>query len=381
MVNLERLDKRYSSRESLGKREQFQGNRNWEGKLLLVFWEGLGDAIVSIPAIRLVRHYYQKANLGVVAWNESQEEIFNTLGLEIAIERLSSEILGKGLRKDKKNLLKLPINLIEVFKNITDYDVVASVVSGKSFEFLRIVIGIVDSFGMAERFPIFLPSPHVTQLSGKEKYIADSLQEQIRKMLGIEIDLSFSPALEIGEHYKTFARNFYESSFPKDSRVVVLNFLTGDKNKNFPLEKFLELGGKLISNFDVYNLGVNFNARQEIFMKEQLKERILFFKSKSIMEVGAIIERADLYIGGDTGLSHFAYAVRTPSLVFFGPTISSTWLPEDRQRFPVREVEIPVCCRDYNCRTRFRCKKKEPVCLRDIPVERFMELAAKFLKN
>lgn len=46
-----------------------------------------------------------------------------------------------------------------------------------------------------------------------------------------------------------------------------------------------------------------------------------------IMASAAVIERASLYVGADTGISHLAAAVGTPSVVVFGPTNPLRYAP------------------------------------------------------
>jgi ADP-heptose:LPS heptosyltransferase len=46
-----------------------------------------------------------------------------------------------------------------------------------------------------------------------------------------------------------------------------------------------------------------------------------------LTELAAVLSRADLYIGNDTGPSHLAAAVGTPTLAIFGPTDPRVWGP------------------------------------------------------
>jgi heptosyltransferase-2/heptosyltransferase-3 len=51
----------------------------------------------------------------------------------------------------------------------------------------------------------------------------------------------------------------------------------------------------------------------------------------TIDETGALCEQASLYIGNDSGLSHLAAAVGTPTLTIFGPTDPALYRPLGRQ--------------------------------------------------
>jgi ADP-heptose:LPS heptosyltransferase len=43
--------------------------------------------------------------------------------------------------------------------------------------------------------------------------------------------------------------------------------------------------------------------------------------------VAAVLERADLYLGNDSGISHLAGIVRARGVVVFGASDSATWRP------------------------------------------------------
>ncbi|MDC0715656.1 glycosyltransferase family 9 protein [Nannocystis bainbridge] len=59
--------------------------------------------------------------------------------------------------------------------------------------------------------------------------------------------------------------------------------------------------------------------------------------------LGALVERARLVIAGDTGISHLASALQTPSVVVFRSTAPARWAPLDRVRHRVVDArEAPA---------------------------------------
>jgi ADP-heptose:LPS heptosyltransferase len=64
-------------------------------------------------------------------------------------------------------------------------------------------------------------------------------------------------------------------------------------------------------------------------------ERVLAGQT-DILDLAALVAAAGLVISGDTGIAHLATALRTPSVVLFGPTPPSRWgPPPDRPRHRV----------------------------------------------
>jgi heptosyltransferase-2 len=47
--------------------------------------------------------------------------------------------------------------------------------------------------------------------------------------------------------------------------------------------------------------------------------------------LAAVLERAALFLGHDSGISHLAAAVSAPCLLLFGPTDPAIWAPANHQ--------------------------------------------------
>ena len=82
-------------------------------------------------------------------------------------------------------------------------------------------------------------------------------------------------------------------------------------------------------------------------------------------ELAALLARAGLVIGGDTGPLHLAAALSTPTLSLYGPTLASRNAPPGHPA-----VQSPVDC--AGCVKR-RCPKGEPDCMSAISVDMVWE--------
>ena len=72
--------------------------------------------------------------------------------------------------------------------------------------------------------------------------------------------------------------------------------------------------------------------------------------------LAALISKLDLIISNDTGPSHIANAVDTPSLTIFGPADPQRWAALDKARHPI--VRKPVECSPcgyWECPIDHRC--------------------------
>jgi heptosyltransferase-2/heptosyltransferase-3 len=111
--------------------------------------------------------------------------------------------------------------------------------------------------------------------------------------------------------------------------------------KRWPADRHIELARALRERgLDVLLSGgpdeVELAAR--IAREAELHEDSNLAGQLTLLQVAALVEQADLYVGADTGVSHLAAATGTPSVVIFGPTNPLRYGP----RGPRVEIVAPV---------------------------------------
>jgi heptosyltransferase III len=112
---------------------------------------------------------------------------------------------------------------------------------------------------------------------------------------------------------------------PREDFAVIHPFASS-LQKRWPLEKFREAGRLL-------KMPVRWCAGPE----EELADAV---RIDNLYELGCWLARARVYIGNDSGISHLAAAVGTPTVVLFGPTDPDVWAPRGSQvLFPMDAIE------------------------------------------
>lgn len=77
----------------------------------------------------------------------------------------------------------------------------------------------------------------------------------------------------------------------------------------------------------------------------------------SLMELSALFQKCDMYVGGDTGPMHLACFSGLPAVVIYGPTDPLVNAPYPHSLHRIVRVDIPCSpCRDKSC-TRLTCMK------------------------
>jgi ADP-heptose:LPS heptosyltransferase len=134
------------------------------------------------------------------------------------------------------------------------------------------------------------------------------------------------PSLPLREQDRSWVEWYWTSrGWSFSSRVLVLHPGSGGKRKRWVGEGFAviarwwqsrRLGKVLIL------LGPA-EAQEEAYWKQVGEVE----KDLAVLQVAALLSRADLYLGNDSGVSHLAGAVGARGVVFFGPTQPSQWRP------------------------------------------------------
>ncbi|HEY8535842.1 MAG TPA: glycosyltransferase family 9 protein [Vicinamibacterales bacterium] len=154
--------------------------------------------------------------------------------------------------------------------------------------------------------------------------------------------------------------------------LVVLHVSAGNPFRRWPAAHFAELAAGIVTadpaRAVVLTAGPSDRGAAESIgeqarrlLPERLRERILRAGEFDLPELRALIGRAALFIGGDSGPLHVAGTTETPIVGLFGPTLAARSAPWRDPAIPARAVEPPVALACRPCDQRvcvpgdFRC--------------------------
>ncbi len=160
---------------------------------------------------------------------------------------------------------------------------------------------------------------------------------------------------------------FKTASFVTDKEKNIIYILGSSwESKIYPKEKFVELIEQLEGN----HLLVWGSKDEEVFADYIEKHsRAQKLPKMSINELKALISKADLVIGGDSGPTHFAWALNRPSITLFGPT------PSQRNILQTDINRVIDCGKEINP---LKLDKKD-MCIRNIAPKKVIALAEELL--
>ena len=102
---------------------------------------------------------------------------------------------------------------------------------------------------------------------------------------------------------------------------------SGSPGKNWPMEAFIKLSRRLSASGHLV-AWIRGPAEAD-FTEAIAPDRVL--DRPSLEALAATIGQSRLFIGNDSGVSHLAGAMGTPSVVLFGPTDPAIWRPDGRR--------------------------------------------------
>ena len=103
------------------------------------------------------------------------------------------------------------------------------------------------------------------------------------------------------------------------------------------------------------------------------KPRVLRLRGP-LGDAAAILERASLYIGSDSGLAHLAAAVKTPPITLFAPADPDRVSPFGYRHLVVQPNKSCSPCFQYPWKTPYpKMCCQEPMCITEITVQQILE--------
>ncbi len=133
---------------------------------------------------------------------------------------------------------------------------------------------------------------------------------------------------EISESLSSRAKAFSYQPSPKinalnlnENKPKVLFVLETSKiNKTYPIERFKELA-LMLENFQICLLWhADEDKANALYGALKNQRDVLLLPKLTLNEVKALLFKMDLIIGGDTGITHLAWALQKPSITLYGNT-------------------------------------------------------------
>ncbi|MFH1062922.1 MAG: glycosyltransferase family 9 protein [Candidatus Omnitrophota bacterium] len=304
-------------------------------KILIVNLAGIGDLLLSIPALKSLRESFPAAQISllttdkVYALAEDFEFIDNIYSLKmdyggiLGISRIFAHII---------TLLKLRMESFDVAVNMR------TLVSDKSAKKMKLLLKIINPKKIAGRdtekrgnfFDIKIPETQVG-MKYESEYDLEMVEALGAAVVDREINFKVSADDLVDIEKKLLAQNI-----SKDSIIIGIH-PGGMPTRRWPIARFCQLVEMISKQVDCYFVitgGYNEINLAQMLVKTVPDKVISFAGELNIKQTATLIASCNVFISNDTGPMHIAAILKTPLIALFGPG--------DIKRFDPRVIFKPA---------------------------------------
>ncbi|RMF98310.1 MAG: lipopolysaccharide heptosyltransferase II [Candidatus Schekmanbacteria bacterium] len=335
----------------------------------------IGDAVMTLPALKALREFFKEAHITIGA-KESITTILKECGL--ADNYITIPHPAKGLDKARK---------LKLLKECGRENFDAAILFTNSFESALEVflMKIPTRIGYATDGRSLLLTQAVPLPSNLEEMHEVEYFSNLIKNIGIDVD-DDELRLELSKKDKEFAESFFKENNLSNKLTAIIHTGTSTKERQWHLERYAQVCRYLIEKYDaaVILSGSKDDIEDTNKVKSLVKGEIFDMAGKlSICQTAAIIEKASIFIGNDSGPMHIASALKTPIVVIFGPGNHHKTHPYTKPELYI-QVKKEFQCRP--CKQRFfkECSPApsgKPECIESIEVKDVVDACDKIIST
>ena len=305
-------------------------------RILVIRRGAIGDAIVTLPALGILREHYNDAYIEVIG---------NPAYWEIAHSRYYVDAISTG---EIKLTQELYLRKGQLSKDLADYFSSFNLILAYISDHEGIIKENLKRIG-AKQILIYLPFPKEEDLHAAD-YTALILRE-----IGLDVNPPLFPRIHLRSEDLDFASQFL-STFMKYKPLVAIHPRTYGV-KGWAIEKFINIGKWIENTIDGKSIWIIGPAEEENLKLIKFNfPTSAFLHLNYLPKVAAVLNLSHLYLGCDTGISHLAAAVGVPVITLFGPTNPLVWGPRGKKvwtikadgMFKIQEDEVMQIILKYN---------------------------------
>ena len=271
-------------------------------RILVIRGGAIGDFILTLPAIKLLRDSFPAAHLEILGYPHIAA-LAKVSGYADATRSIEYAALSTFFTREGE----LASDLIEYFSGFQQ-------VVSYLFDPDEIFATNLRRAGVRN---LIAGSPRITGQEHAARRLARPLER-----LALYLD-NPAPVILPNEVRKV------------DRALVAIHPGSGSETKNWPIERFVELATALLVSDEkkrVLLIGGEADEERVTQLATILpNDRVKVMKNLPLTKLASVLENCALFIGHDSGISHLAAAVETPCLLLFGPTDPAIWAPANPQ--------------------------------------------------
>ncbi len=354
-------------------------------KILVVKLADLGDVLTATPALRALRRRYPHATIDVLLTHHTQPALAYSTWADNLIpsdnfrfftprDALKPDVMAEGLQllkviRQKKYDAVIILHHLTTRAGALKYAAIARAGGAK------IVAGLHPPGKRGAFLTHFAPDGGFGKRHEVD-YWLDVVAQVDAPAVGREMDMAFSA------DDATWARTLLRAE-NHHSPVVVIHPGSGGFStaRRWSARHFAAVADALIADGATVALVGTPTDGIDAVQAAMTRQAVDLSGQTSLHQLAALISQAQLFIGGDSGVSHIAAATGVPMVSIFGPTNEAAWGATGAQQIILR-ADIPCAPCAYighSVGLRHGCDAK--TCLKLITPEQVLRTARKLLND
>jgi ADP-heptose:LPS heptosyltransferase len=333
-------------------------------RILMIRLRALGDVLLTTPAIRAMRRAYPDAYLAMMVRKNMAGSVEGNRNLDEVI--ICDPWYGENWSGARKFLGYLRV--VRLLRR-RRFDLVIDLFGNPRSAWLTWFSGAPYRLGYNVRGRRFAYNLHKERFlqAGEPRREVDIHLDMIR-LLGVDTE---DKTLEIcigQEHRDRIREHLRDTGISEGDEVISLSPAAKWQAKRWRPESYTQLARLLAEQGSrvIILWGPGELALAEAIARGA-GEGVSIGPPTSLKEAAALVEASAILIGTDSGITHLAEAVRTPSIVLYGPTDPRVWHSDDTDR----HVALYLDSLDCLCCNRKQCETHE--CMDQLLPERVLE--------
>jgi ADP-heptose:LPS heptosyltransferase len=337
---------------------------------------GIGNALLAVPMVRQLKRLMPACHISIIARMTAMADVFERLP-EVDQVLVSGGGLAGHLRSALwTGRLRPDVYVVPFPSNRWQYSALAVVSRARCVA--------MHSYPVGRWRAMHVVAP---RLLAAERGIHDVVQNlRLLTLLGLSPDYSDAPVFPLSQDERLgAAARLAELGLSPQDQPIVVHAGSGKtvvgRAKRWPTAKYAELiltmqrelshPIVLVEGPDEAGVADEIAAAVEKRRGSEASSRPLIVKLNGPLgAAAALLERARLYVGSDSGLAHVAAAVGTPAVTLFAPADPDRVCPYGSRDLVVQPLKDCTPCLRYPWQTPYpqtRCA--EPFCIGEIAVE------------
>lgn len=336
-------------------------------RILIIRLSSIGDVLHATPVARALKEAYPACHITWIVSNMSASLLLNNPYID-EVYVWSREEFDQAVKKRQLGTIRKLWHQLKLFYQKNQFDIVLDVHG-------LFLSGMIAAYSKTPRRIGMANTRELNRFFMTEQAPPTASRHVINRYLSVLAPLHIHTndvqmTLNLNAEQHKFAESFMATyHINPQKKLLLINFKTSWSSKNWGNENFAKLIDLLAPDIQILLCG-SMQDKEDANTIISLCHKPIFdaVGKTSLLELAALIHRADLVLTGDTGTLHMAIALQTPTISLWGASTPEQYGPIDQTKhIVIRSTHSCLACH------KTKCPKGTDECMKAIPVEAVAE--------